>query len=62
MSTHLTEGQDDGPIFFIMSDQPDCCGYCGSRLDLLEIVMMEGEQVYVSECLDCHREILLVED
>lgn len=62
MFMHPTEEQDDGQIFFIMSDQPDCCGYCGSRLDLLEIVVMDSEQVYVSECLGCHREILIVED
>ena len=58
----LTEQQVDGPIYYIMSDQPDRCGNCGSRLDLLEIVVMDGERVFVSECLGCHREVLLVEE
>jgi hypothetical protein len=63
MFLHLIrEGQDDGSIFYIMSDQPDRCGSCGSRLDLIEIVMMDGERVFVSECLGCHREVLLVEE
>lgn len=44
----LTEKQDDAPIYFFMSDQPDCCGSCGSRLDLLEIVEMDGERIFVS--------------
>lgn len=58
----LIERQDDYPIYYIMSDQPDCCGKCGSRVDLLEIVMIEGERVFVTECLGCHREILIVEE
>lgn len=58
----LTKRQDDYPIYYIMSDQPDCCGKCGSPVDLLEIVMIEGERVFVTECLGCHREILIVEE
>jgi hypothetical protein len=59
---HLTEKQANRPIYYIMSDQPDCCGKCGSRLDLVEIRVVDGEQVFVSECLSCHREVLIVED
>jgi hypothetical protein len=58
----LAERQDDYPIYYIMSDQPDCCGKCGSRVDLLEIKMIDGERVFVTECLGCHREILIVEE
>ena len=58
----LSEQQTDYPIYYIMSDQPDCCGKCGSRVDLLEIKMIYGERVFVTECLGCHREILIVED
>ncbi len=54
--------QADYPIYYIMSDQPDCCGKCGSRLDLMEIRMIDGERVFVSECLGCKCEVLLVED
>ena len=50
-------------IFYIMSDQPDCCGKCGSRLDLIKIVAMEKEdRVFVSWCEECQREVLIVED
>lgn len=58
----LTEKQADRPIYYIMSDQPDCCGRCGNRLDFKEIKVVEGERVFVNECLSCHREILIVED
>lgn len=58
----LAKRQNDYPIYYIMSDQPDCCGKCGSRVDLLEIKMIDGERVFVTECLGCHREILIVEE
>lgn len=50
------------PDFFIMSDQPDTCGYCGARLELLAIKEIESERVFVNECLGCKREILIVEN
>jgi hypothetical protein len=56
------ESQPDHPIYFIMSDQPDTCGYCGSRLEFIEIKEIEGERVFVNECLGCKREILMVEN
>lgn len=56
------KSQPDYPIYFIMSDQPDSCGYCGTRLEFLEIKEIEGEQVFVNECLGCKREILMVEN
>lgn len=48
--------------YYIMSDQPDCCSKCGSRLDLKEITVIDGERVFVNECLGCHREVLIVEN
>jgi hypothetical protein len=48
--------------YFIMSDQPDTCGYCGARLEFIELKEMEGEKVFVNECLGCKREILMVEN
>lgn len=58
----LNEKQADSPIYYIMSDQPDCCGKCGSRLDLKEIKVINGERIFVNECLGCQREVLIVED
>ena len=57
----LTEKQADRPIYYIMSDQPDCCSKCGSRLDLKKIKVVDGERIFVNECLGCHREVLVVE-
>lgn len=57
----LLKHQPDYPIYFIMSDQPDTCGYCGARLEYLAIKEIEGERVFVNECLGCKREILMVE-
>lgn len=58
----FTAKQADNPIYYIMSDQPDCCGKCGSRLDLAEIGVVDGERVFISKCLGCHREVLIVEE
>lgn len=58
----LADKQTDYPIYYIMSDQPDCCGKCGSRVDLLETKVIDGERIFVSECLGCHREILIIEE
>ena len=58
----LNENQTDYPIYYIMSDQPDYCGKCGSRLNFVEIRVVDGERVFVNECFGCHREILIVED
>lgn len=58
----ITEKQVDNPIYYIMSDQPDCCSKCGSRLDLVEIKVIDGERVFVNCCNECHREILFVEN
>jgi hypothetical protein len=58
----LTERKDDYQVYYIMSDQPDCCGKCGSRVDLLEIKVIDGERIFVTECLGCRREVLIVEE
>ncbi len=44
-----------------MSDQPDCCGNCGARLDHIETVVIDDELVYVCQCLGCHRVIGVVD-
>jgi len=59
---HYSEHQKSGPIYYIMCDQPDTCGFCGARLELLAIKEIEDERVYVNECLGCKREILMVEN
>lgn len=49
-------------VYYLMSDQPDTCGQCGARLDLIETTEIDGERVYVNECLGCHQEVLFVEE
>jgi len=49
-------------VYYIMSDQPDCCPKCQSRLDLVEIVMIDDEYVFVNFCEECQREILIVDE
>ncbi len=50
-------------VFYMMSDQPDRCGKCSSRLELIDIVRVEEEdRVFVSWCEKCQREVLIVED
>lgn len=48
-------------VLYIMSDQPDRCPACQKRLDLVEIVMMDNERVFVEFCEECQREVLIVE-
>jgi len=57
-----SEQQEVSPTFFIMNDQPDTCGYCGARLEFIEMKEIDGEEVFVNECLSCKREILMVEN
>ena len=49
-------------VLYIMSDQPDCCPKCQTRLDLVEEVMIDDEHVFVKFCDECQREVLIVED
>lgn len=58
----LIEKQAGQLIYYIMSDQPDCCSKCGSRLDLVETRVIDGERVFVNSCGECHREALVVEN
>ena len=57
----MTSIRQTEPVYQGMSDQPDCCGSCGARLDLIETKVMDDELVYVCQCLDCQRKIWVVE-
>lgn len=57
-----TRPYDPEAVYYIVSDQPDCCGKCGSRLERIDTVMIEDETIYVTECLGCGKEVLLVDD
>jgi len=49
-------------VYQVMTEQPDTCHRCGSRLMLLEITNIDDERVFVCECLECQRIIPVVED
>lgn len=49
-------------VFYIMSDQPDCCPKCQTRLDFVEKIKIDDEHVFVKFCDECQREVLIVED
>ena len=44
-----------------MSDQPDCCGSCGARLDQIDTRVVDGEVIYVCQCLGCSRVVGVVD-
>jgi hypothetical protein len=62
MITMKTRESKPDIVLYIMSDQPDCCPACQKRLDLVEIVMMDNERVFVEFCEECQREVLIVEN
>jgi glutaredoxin-related protein len=49
-------------IYYIMSEQPNSCPKCATRLDVMENVMIENEIVQINYCERCNQEILMVED
>jgi len=49
-------------VYQVMTEQPDTCHRCGSRLMLLEITDIDDERVFVCECLECQRIIPVVDD
>ncbi len=56
-----TEKAIPGSYYQIMSDQPDCCGKCGSRLVLVDATHIDGERAFLSHCKCCQTEVLIVE-
>jgi hypothetical protein len=54
--------QESHIIYQIISDQPDCCGECGCRLDLIETIVVNGDHLFVAECLGCHSKVFLIEE
>ena len=62
MTILKTRESNPDTVLYIMSDQPDCCPACQTRLDLVEIVIVDNERVFVEFCEECQREVLIVED
>jgi hypothetical protein len=49
-------------LYYIMTEQPNCCPTCQSRLDIIETVMIQDEMVQVNYCDECNLEVLMVDD
>lgn len=49
-------------IYFIMSEQPNCCPICQTRLDIIETVMIENEEIQVNYCDNCNVEVLMIDE
>ena len=48
-------------VFQVMTEQPDTCHKCGSRLILLGIENIDNERVFICECNDCDRIVPVVD-
>ena len=49
-------------VYFIMTSHPNCCPYCQYRLDILQSVLIEEEEIQVNFCDKCGVEILMIEE
>jgi hypothetical protein len=58
----VPEGAVTEPYYQIMSDQPDSCGKCGSRVALVDITYIDGERMFLSHCGYRQLDVLIVED
>ena len=50
-----------GSIYYILSEHPNCCPKCQSRLDIIETVMIENEEIQVNYCDECNSEVLMID-
>jgi Transcription factor zinc-finger len=49
-------------VYYIMSEMPNCCPICQTRLDIIETVTIDSEDIQVNYCDKCSGEVLMVED
>ena len=49
-------------IYYIMSEQPNCCPKCQTRLDIIETVLIENEEIQVNYCKECDVEVLMIDE
>ena len=49
-------------IYYIMSEQPNCCPKCQTRLDIIETVIIENEEIQVNYCEECEAEVLMIDE
>ncbi len=49
-------------IYFIMCEQLNCCPKCQTRLDIIETVMIEREEIQINYCDKCNVEVLMIDE
>ena len=49
-------------IYYIMSEQPNCCPSCQARLNIIETVMINNEEIQINYCEKCNVEVLMVDE
>jgi uncharacterized protein YbaR (Trm112 family) len=49
-------------VYYIMSEMPNCCPTCQNRLDIIETVLIENEEIQVNYCEKCDFEVLMVDE
>lgn len=49
-------------VYYVMSEQPNFCPFCQTRLDIVEYVLIDQEITQVNHCDDCDCEILMIEE
>ena len=61
--THLkTREFVPNSIYYIMSEQPNCCPTCQSRLDIIETVKFEDEEIQLNYCDECNIKVLMIDE
>jgi hypothetical protein len=49
-------------IYYVMSEQPNCCPKCQTRLDIIETVIVRDELIQVNYCEECDAEVLMIDE
>lgn len=49
-------------IYYIMSEQPNSCPHCQFRLDIIETVLIEIEEIQINYCEKCDAEVLMIDE
>lgn len=62
MTLLKTRERPSNPIYYIMSEQPNCCPTCQTRLDIIETVLIEDEEIQVNYCNECNVEVLMIDE
>jgi uncharacterized protein YbaR (Trm112 family) len=45
-----------------MYEIPNCCPTCQTRLDIIETVLIENEEIQVNYCENCDVKVLMVDE